>query len=276
MPLNGPDVVLYDKRDHIAFITLNRTERMNALNGDVYGRLKELWQTIRDDDSVWVAIMTGAGDRAFSAGVDLHEMGRAGGSSNGDAGGANAESAGPVQTPGTTWDMMIGPTGYDCWKPIIAAVNGYALAGGFQLAQRCDLRIASERAMFGIPEPRRHVSSPWISDLVRIIGLGHVLELCLTAEHFTAQRAYEMGFVNRVVPHERLMDEAVALAEVICKNSPISVQAHKEAVYKTLLMEREEGMRLANEVFRKLSGAEDAREGVRAFIERREPQWTGR
>ena len=254
------DVVLYERQGHIATVTLNRPERMNALSPEVFARLPEVWDQFAADGEARVAILTGAGDRAFCAGADLVVMNESGGPS-GFGRGRGGMGRG------------LGPTG---WKPVIAAINGYAIAGGWWLAQLCDIRIASDRAQLGISEVKWNLPAGWVTDLTRIIGMGHALEIVLTGERISAERAYEIGFVNKVVPHEGLMDAARGIAEVIAENGPMSVRAHKEILYRGYLLSREEGNAVANHILSRLMTSEDAKEGPRSFVEKRKPVWKNR
>jgi enoyl-CoA hydratase len=259
------DVVLYERRGHTALITLNRPERRNALSPEVFARLRERWDAFDADREARVAILTGAGDRAFCAGADLKVMNESGGISN--------FGRTEAQERPRRGGFDIQPR---TWKPIVAAINGYAIAGGWWLAQLCDIRLAADDAKLGISEVKWNLPAGWVTDLTRIIGMGHALEVTLTGEPISAQRAYEIGFVNRVVPHERLMDEAFALAELIAGNGPMSVQAHKEILYRGYLLSRDEGNAVAGHILAKLMTSEDAKEGPRAFVEKRKPVWKGR
>jgi enoyl-CoA hydratase len=254
------DVVLYERTGHIATVTLNRPERMNALSPEVFARLPEVWEEFAADDGARVAILTGAGDRAFSAGADLKVMSESGG-----PGGFGRGRRG--------MGGSMAPIG---WKPVIAAINGYAIAGGWWLAQLCDIRIASDQARLGISEVKWNLPAGWVTDLTRIIGMGHALEITLTGEQISAQRAYEIGFVNKVVPHAELMTAAREMAGIIADNGPMSVRAHKEILYRGYLLSRDEGNAVANHVLSRLMTSEDAKEGPRAFVERRKPVWQDR
>ena len=162
------------------------------------------------------------------------------------------------------------------WKPLIAAVNGFAIAGGWSIAQICDLRIATEDAKLGISETKWSLMPPFGAILPKSIPLSAVLELVLTAQPISAQRAYDVGFVNKVVPAQDLMKEAMALAEQIAENAPLAVQAFKELAYRGLNMSTNDISELAYHMYDQLLITEDSKEGPRAFAEKRKPQWKGR
>jgi enoyl-CoA hydratase len=255
------DTVLYELKGHVGVITLNRPESMNAVNRQLRAELREALDHFDAEDRARVAIVTGAG-RAFCAGRDLKER-------------AEDNAAGIQAQPG---DSMSPHSLYSFpspKKPIIAAINGHCLAGGFSIAQMCDLRIAAENAKLGITEPRVGLLGPFASQLTRLIPVAHAMELILTAEPITAQRAYEIGFVNRVVPLEGLMDEAMALAERIVGNAPLSVRYSKELAYRSLDMDDKGLLSLTQHIYRRLLDSEDAKEGPRAFAQKRSPKWTG-
>ncbi|HVS42637.1 MAG TPA: enoyl-CoA hydratase/isomerase family protein [Candidatus Dormibacteraeota bacterium] len=214
-------VALYEKSDRIALITLNRPEAMNAINPELHARLWEIWEDFRDDAAVDVAILTGAGE-AFCAGADLKSyMPRWIG-----AGYREVRDNVATGLGGLTRGL------HRITKPVIAAVNGWALAGGLETALACDIRIASERARFGSFEARRgfHHADGGIVRLVNICGAGVALEMLLTAEPIDAERALRCNLVSRVVPHERLMEEAHTVARQILRNSQTAVRSAKETI----------------------------------------------
>ena len=213
--------VLYEKSGRIGYVTLNRPEAKNAIDPETHELLWGIWEDFRDDDSVDVAIVTGAGD-AFSAGADLKTF----------------IPPWMESTPRKVRDNVLTGLGgltrglHRIYKPVIAAVNGWALAGGLETALACDIRIASERAMFGSFEARRgyHHGDGGIVRLVNTCGTGIALEMLLTAEAIDAQRALRCNLVSKVVPHERLMDEAELMARQILRNSQIAVRSAKETI----------------------------------------------
>ena len=256
------DSVLYETSGQIAIITLNRPEALNAINRELRRELEGAIRRFDEDEALRVAIITGAG-RAFSAGRDLKER------AEDDAAGVQARAG----------DSMTRETPY-MWsqttKPLIAAINGYALAGGWSIAQMCDIRLAAEDARLGITEPRVGLFPPFAVTLPKLIPMAAVMELVLTAEPVTAQRAYEMGFVNKVVPPDSLTDEAMALAERIALNAPLSLSNFKDLSYRGLDMGSRAVTSLTYEMYDKLLLSEDSREGPRAFTEKRPPRWKGR
>jgi enoyl-CoA hydratase/carnithine racemase len=215
--------VLYEKRDRIAYVTINRPEARNAIDPDVHRMMIETWADFRDDDSVDVAILTGAGDDAFSAGADLKTyIPRY----LADAGPSDVREIVELGLNGFTRGM------HRIYKPIVAAVNGWALAGGLETALACDIRIASDRAMFGSFEARRgfHHGDGGLVRLVNTCGVGVAMQMLLTAEPIDAQRALQCNLVSKVVPHERLMDEAELTARQILRNSQRAVRSAKQTI----------------------------------------------
>jgi enoyl-CoA hydratase/carnithine racemase len=214
--------VLYEKRDRIAYVTINRPDAKNAIDPETHELLWETWADFGSDDALDVAILTGAGD-AFSAGADLKTYIP-----------PWIDAATPRKVRDNVQTGLGGLTRglHRIYKPVIAAVNGWALAGGFETALACDIRIASERAMFGSFEARRgyHHGDGGIVRLVNVCGAGVALEMLLTAEPIDAQRALQCNLVSRVVPHDRLMEEAERTARQILRNSQIAVRSAKETI----------------------------------------------
>ncbi len=262
-----PDV-LYERRDRLAIITLNRPEALNALNSSLRRDLLDAFVSFRDDPGAWVAIVTGSGDRAFSAGADLKEM----------SAGRQAELAGEPVDPFWEAERVALNRGLTIWKPIIAAINGFCLAGGLELALACDMRIAVDHARFGLTEVLRGIlpGGGGTQRLPRIVPFGIALQMMLTGEHIDAAEAYRIGLVNKVVPSATLMAEAVALAERICANAPLSTRAIKESAYRGMNGSLEEGLRVESLLSRIIRTTDDSREGPRAFAEKRPAAFKGR
>jgi enoyl-CoA hydratase/carnithine racemase len=256
------DEVLYELDGHVATITYNRPDAMNAVNGAMRRGLNDAFARFRDDEEAWVGIVTGAG-RAFCAGGDLR-----------DGAGSIGEFA------GTFWEK---PTvnsfesGWEIFKPVIAAVNGYCLGYGLTLVTWCDFVIASERAEFGFPEAR--LGTPAIVGAIRLpqkLSWQHAMELLMTGERIDAARAKEIGLAGWVVPHDTLMDEARALAARLLQGAPLAARAMKEVAMRSQHLSSVEAIRVG-ETMRKVAAAtEDAAEGGRAAAEGRAPEWRGR
>jgi enoyl-CoA hydratase/carnithine racemase len=259
--------VIYEKRGRVGIVTINRPERMNAIDPQTSAELHEAWSDFRDDPELWVGIFTGAGEKAFSAGNDLVAM------SQMQQQGLNAVSAAYSRAPfgGITRN-------FECWKPIIAAINGYCLAGGLEMALACDVRIAAEHAVFGLPEVTRAIipGAGGTQRLPRLIPFGAALELIMTGGKFDVHWAARNGLVNHIVPADQVMPRALALAEAICENGPLAVRLAKEAVYKGLSLPIAEGLHFENEQSRKVLASEDSREGPLAFAQKRKPAYGGK
>ncbi len=251
MPITGKDILLYEKDNKIVTITINRPEKMNAFPHELHGLFNEAFQRFNDDDDAWVAIITGAGDKAFCAGADLKDEG-------------SVAKAGRGLPP--PWYVM------DIWKPMIAAINGYCIALGWMVAQKCDVRIAAEHAQMGITEAQFNLSATFASDLVDQLNLAHILEIVLWGDRLiSAQRAYEIGWVNKVVPQEKLMAETRSWAERMIDLAPRAVRHYKEIIYRSLHMSEANRRAFAVALQSDLASMEDAAEGVRAFREKRKP-----
>ncbi len=254
--------VIYEKRGRVAVVTMNRPEAMNAIDPQTSLEMHTAFCDFRDDDDLWVAVLTGAGPRSFSAGNDLVAMSRM------QAEGLNSISAAYSRAPfgGITRN-------FECFKPMIAAINGYCLAGGLEIALSCDIRIAAEHAMFGLPEVTRAIipGAGGTQRLPRIMPFGPALELILTGGKFDAQWAFRYGLVNEVVPADQVMPRALALADAICENGPLAVRLAKEAAIRGLSLPLDEGLKFENEQSRKVLASEDAREGPLAFAQKRRP-----
>ncbi len=265
-----PDPVLVDTEEggKIYVITLNRPERMNAIGGGLRGALYDAFVRFRDDPVARVAIVTGAGDRAFCAGIDLKESGeRIAAIERGEIEGTMF----PEEQKGVSpLSESLG-----LWKPTIAAINGYAVAGGFMIAMQCDIRIASERARIGIAEVRwNRRGGGWMAPVTRQIGLGNALQLVLWGDTlWSAQRAYEAGWVQEVVPHDQLMEKAMEYAQRAVDMAPRAVRNIKQALYRGYYMTPEVAQSFGVGLEQNLEGMADTKEGAAAFNERRRPNF---
>lgn len=256
--------ILYRTEGHLAYVTINRPERRNAIDPATSHELKAAFEDFKADDEAWVAILTGAGEQAFSAGADLVAMSKAL-SGGGDGVPMNVPFGGITR-------------GYECWKPIIAAINGYCLAGGLELALSCDIRIAAEHAEFGLPEPKRAIipGAGGTQRLPRAVPLAFAMELLLTGDRFDAATALRFGLVSRVVPAVELMPTVETIVGKILENGPLAVRAVKEVAMRGLDMTLEDGLRLEGQKTGPIFSTEDAREGPLAFAQKRKPVYKGK
>jgi enoyl-CoA hydratase len=254
--------LLFELRDAVAIATINRPDKLNALNAEVIAELGDLAGCVRSDPAIQGVILTGAGPKAFVAGADIGEL----------------ASQGPVDGKARA---LAGQQAFrsleQCGKPVIAAVNGFALGGGCELAMACHLRVASEQARFGQPEVKLGIGPGYGGTvrLPRLVGRGRALELLLTGQMIDAQEAYRIGLVNRVVPADRLMAETEQLLRTILENGPLAVRACLEAVDAGLDVGLDEALLLEANLFGLLSGTADMREGTSAFGEKRKPVFRG-
>ena len=252
-----PEYVLYEKKGHVAYITLNRPDRLNALGTELDQQLREAENNFAEDEDAWVAILTGAGEKAFCTGFDLIDQG-------------DRAKSGSTEIPEIVYKDEYQPKGI--WKPIIAAINGFAVAGGWRLAQDCDIRIAAEHAELGIPETKWNMPAYWVTGLARQLQLGHILEIALWGDsRITAQRGYEIGCINRVVSKEKLMEEAHSWAERMLYLAPRCVSNLKQIIYSSLHLPPSEATAFARALEQNLTGMEDSIEGQKAFAEKRKP-----
>ncbi|HLZ68449.1 MAG TPA: enoyl-CoA hydratase-related protein [Dehalococcoidia bacterium] len=250
-------------RDRVAYLTLNRPEAMNAMDPEMYKALSDAWIEVRDNPEIWCALITGAGDRAFTAGADLKKT---------------------IPRQPEMWEFwqtqadQILNRGLEVWKPVIAAVNGYCLAGGMTLLFATDIRIAAEHATFGISEVKRGIlpGNGGTQRALRQLPYPIAMELLLIGDQLTAQQALQYGLVNRVVPKEELMSTAEAYARKLVANAPLAVRAIKELAVRSQHMHLSDGLRLESAIQQALRQTEDAKEGPRAFAEKRPANWTGR
>lgn len=257
--IRSTDEVVFEEEDGgIAVITINRPAQRNAIDAGVIAGLRAAWQRFESDDALRVAILTGRGDQAFCAGMDLKLL-------------AQLKLAVPPR------DLLpVLGDGVQVSKPTIAAVNGLALAGGWLFAQMCDLCIATEHATFGITEARVGRGMPWAAPLLHMLPQRIVMEALLTAQPMSAQRLQALGYVNEVVQAGELRPRALALARTIAANAPLTVRAARALVYLCTETGRSESLNAAHRLFEPVYRSADAQEGPRAFAEKRPPRWQGR
>jgi len=261
--------ILYDVTDHIATITINRPKVMNAISYQTRNELSDVWEKVSADTNVWVCILTGAGDKAFCTGLDLKERAK----EVDDA--TFFEKRRARNRPGVE-SQNRALASLD--KPTIAAIRGYAVGGGLELALACDMRVGAEDAKLGMLEVRRGRlgGSGGTQRLPRLIGVAKALELSLTGETIGAEEALRIGLVNKVAPVDGYMDAAREIAAKICLGAPLSVIAIKEAITKGTELPIEQGLKLENELGLALATTEDQKEGSRAFAEKRPAIGKGR
>ena len=259
--------ILFDVRDQIAFVTFNRPESMNAINRQMTRDLVEACRQIEEDNGVRVAIFTGAGERAFSAGMDLKERAETGFS---PIERRNQKLTQTVHTQSRAIGVMT--------KPTIAAIKGYCVGGGLEMALACDLRIAAEDAKFGLTEVRRGLipGAGGTQRLTRAVGITKALEMCLTGDTVSGSEGQRLGLVNAAVPAIQVLQAAEDLANRILKGAPMSVTFIKEAIKKGIELPLEEGLRLEADLSALIGMTEDSKEGPRAFAEKRAPVWKGK
>jgi E-phenylitaconyl-CoA hydratase len=250
-------------RDAIATIVINRAERMNAMDAEHYRGLSQAWMRVRDDNEIRCAIITGAGDKAFSAGADIKSF---------------------LTAPTDLWDMWLTQRdqllnrGLEIWKPIIAAVNGYCLGGGMTLLLATDIRIAAEHATFAVAEVKRGVlpGNGGTQRILEQLPYAIAMEMLLTGDPIDARTAAHFGLVNKVVPKDKLMETARGTANRVAANAPLAVQAAKELAVRSREMDRTTGLRVEALTNRLLQFTEDAKEGPAAFAAKRPPRFKGR
>ena len=255
-----------EHQDYITILTMNRPEVLNAVNPEMGMEMYHAFNDFRDDDDQWAIIVTGSGDRGFSTGSDLK------------AGAAQREKGEASPVLDISFSGAGLPKGQHIYKPIIAAVNGYAIGGGLELTLACDIRIASENAFFGLSEVRwsRIASGGGLSHLPRNIPRAIAMKMILTGEHIDAQEAYRIGLINEVVPLDRLMPRAIEIARTIFENGPLAILASKEAVVRGVDMPLDASLALEDDLSRVNFRTQDNIEGPKAFAEKREPQYKGR
>jgi enoyl-CoA hydratase/carnithine racemase len=255
--------ILLEMRDRVAIVTVNRPKVLNALNDQTMEELRRLFLDLRHREDVQGVVFTGAGEKAFIAGADINEL--------------------ATQTPLEGKDRSrrghhILDIIENLGKPVVAAINGYALGGGCELAMACHIRLASENAKLGQPEVKLGIVAGYggTQRLVRLIGLGRALELLLTGEPVSAQRAYEIGLVNGVYPASELLQQAENLVRKIVANGPVAVKLTMEAVIHGSQMSLAEGLNLEANLFAMSCTTDDMKEGTRAFVEKRAANFKGK
>jgi E-phenylitaconyl-CoA hydratase len=247
----------------IATITMNRPDRMNAMDAEAYAQLSAAWERVRDDDTIRAAIITGAGERAFTTGADLKSF------------------VGKQTDLSSFWQTQRGQLlnrGLEIWKPVIAAVNGYCIGGGMTLLLATDIRIATPTAKFGLAEVTRGViaGNGGTQRIIEQLPYPIAMEMLLTGAQIDAERAERWGLINRIVPAEELLPTATSLARLIAGHAPLAVQAAKEMALRARDVDRATGLRLEQAMNQVLQYTDDAQEGPLAFSERRPPRFTGR
>ncbi len=256
------EAIRYETRDGVATVTLNRPNVHNAMNETMRRELVDVFDAIATTDDVRCVIVTGAGERAFSAGADIREF---------------VESGSPTRFREARKRLDFRQAMERCWQPIVAAIRGHCFGGGLEMALACDIRIASEDSRLGLTEVDLAIipGGGGTQRLPRLIGRGKALELILTAARIPASEALAIGIVERVVPPDRLHVEAQALARSIADKAPVALRYAKEAVVKGLELPLADGLRLEGDLSTLLRTTDDRLEGARAFLEKRKPKWTG-
>lgn len=246
----------------LAVVTIDRQDKLNALNADVIDELGQVFEALRADDKVRGVLLTGAGDKAFVAGADIGEL-------------AKMNSLTGVGVSRQGQDVFLAIERFP--KPVLAAVGGYALGGGCELALACHLRIASENARFGLPEVGLGIIPGYggTMRLARLIGLGRAVEMTLTGDMVGAERAAEMGLVSSVVPRAELLDKAKELLRKVTKNGPVAVRMALESIYRAVDTATQEALDFESIQFGLLSSTQDMKEGMSAFLEKRKPDFKG-
>jgi len=262
-PAPALENVLYEKKDGIAYVTLNRPKVLNALNQRTWQDLRAAFEDARDDATVRGVILTGAGDKAFIAGADISEI-------------AHITAIEAEQSSRYGQDVLT--LVENLGKPVIAAVNGFALGGGCETAMACTIRVASEHARFGQPEVALGIipGGGGTQRLPRLVGKGRALQIILSGAMMTAQEAYRIGLVNEVVPATDLIPRAEAILKQIFANAPVAIRFSLEAVNRGLETSQAEGMALEASLFGLCAGTEDKNEGTQAFLQKRAAKFTGR
>lgn len=255
--------LFFDIKDRIATITINRPEVMNAMDPETYKELSDAWIEVRDNPEIWAAIITGAGNKAFTAGADLKKT--------------------VTQRP-EKWELFLTQKdqllnrGLEVWKPIISAVNGYCLGGGVTLLLATDIRIASPNATFGLSEVKRGLipANGGTQRVLRQLPYPIAMDILMTGRNFSAEEALRYGLINEIVPQEDLMNRAIEYAQNIVENAPLAVRSVKELAVKSQYLSLQDGLRMEQLFESFLRETEDSIEGPRAFAEKRKPNFKGR
>ncbi len=255
--------LIYEKKDNIGVLTINRPEKLNALSNELIEELGMLLDAVEADQEIRVLVMTGAGDKAFVAGADIQEL---------------VDRDALVGRKVSRTRQGIFSRIENLPIPVIAAVNGYALGGGLELALACSIRISSDRAQFGAPEVKLGIipGDGGTQRLPRLVGLGRAMEMILTGDFIDAQEAYRIGLVNRIIPHEELMEKAMELSKKIATRPPLAVQYAKEAVNRSQEGDAVSGYVLESYLHALTCTTEDKKEGVQAFLEKRKGAFKGK
>jgi enoyl-CoA hydratase len=254
--------IIAEKKDKILTVTINRPRALNALNKETLGELQQLFSFYWSDDSIMVVILTGSGDKAFVAGADIPEL-------------ADLDVRSATELSAVGHYLM--KTIQNFPKPVIAAVNGFALGGGCELAMACDIRLASEKARLGQPEVNLGVIPGYggTQRLPRLVGRGKAMQLILTGDMIGADEAKRIGLVDEVYPADELMSKTIEMAQLICSKGPVAIQLSKECINRGLDVDLTHGCDLEKANFGSVCGTGDKNEGMEAFMEKRKPEFTG-
>jgi enoyl-CoA hydratase len=255
--------IKYDENEGVAWIRIDRPESLNSLNIDVMRELDQAFRHAEKDPNIKVTVLTGEGDKAFVSGGDIKNM--------------DAQTAVQLLNEQVEGQEIIRHI-EESTKPVIAAINGYAFGGGTELALACDIRIASQKAKFGLPEITLGIMPGYggTQRLPRLVGPSKAKELMMTGDFISAEEALAVGMVNKVVPHEQLQSEVMKFAKKLCERPPIALQMIKEAVNYGMQMDLTSAIRMEARIFNILFNTEDKAEGLRAFIEKRKPTFSGK
>jgi E-phenylitaconyl-CoA hydratase len=254
--------ILFERNHHIAMLTINRPDKLNAMDPDTYKQLFEAWVEVRDNPEIWAAIITGAGEKAFTVGMDLNKL--------------KLQQKDLWEFWQTQHNQLLN-RGLEVWKPIIAAVNGFCLGGGMTLLFATDIRIASSTASFGLPEVKRGIlpGNGGTQRTLRQLPYAVAMEILLTGDSINADQAERFGLVNRVVPPDQLIKTAESYAERICRNGPLAVRCIKELAIRSQYMHLHDGLRMEFAMQHILKTTNDAVEGKKAFAEKRTSRFQG-